>query len=214
MSRVGASVLLVDDHPIVLHGLGALLRAQGWIERVVESTTAHEASRLITVERPDVAVIDLGLPDGDGVDLVRQVLRAAPECRVLIFTTTRDDHALRSAFGAGAKGYVLKGTESSAVVRAVRTVLDGGVVLGPDVDYDALVSSVTALRPPLDQLTSAQIDLLTGLAKGWSTAKIARESGVTTKTVRNRVSHLLGALKVTDRVQAVLLAREQGLGER
>jgi two-component system, NarL family, nitrate/nitrite response regulator NarL len=205
------TVLLVDDHPLLRRGLAAMLGLEDWVGRVVEAGSVREGAALGAVEAVDVAVVDLGLPDGSGVDLVRR-LRRTPGCPVLVLTMTRDDAAVRECLTAGATGYVLKDSPPDAVVRAARTVLDGGLVLGPEVASAALPrSGASALPPPLDRLTPADLRLLTLLARGRTNAEAARELGVAEKTVRNRVALMLGVLGVADRVQAALLARDGGL---
>lgn len=206
-----ATVLVVDDHPVVRRGLAAMLGLEDWVGRVVEAGSVREGATLGATERVDVAVVDLGLPDGDGVELVRR-LRRAPGCPVLVLTMTRDEGVVRTCLAAGAGGYLLKDSAPDAVVRAARTVLDGGLVLGPEIAAAALPRGRPARLPaPLDRLSPADLRLLALLADGRTNARIATELGVAEKTVRNRVSVLLGALGVEDRVQAALLAREKGL---
>lgn len=207
-----AAVLLVDDHPLVRHGLRLLLEAEPWVDRVVEAATAGEAARLATTARPDVAVVDLGLPDSDGVELIRLLRRVVPECRTLVLTMTRDEASVRACLAAGAAGYMLKDTAPRAVVNAIRTVLDGGLVLGPRVTAGpAGAGRDGPLPPPLDRLAPHDIQLLTLLAEGNRNGEIARALGISEKTVRNRLSGILARLGVADRVQAALLARDKGL---
>lgn len=207
----GVTVLVVDDHPLLRRGLATLLGLEDWVGRVVEAGTVRDGATTGAVEAVDVAVVDLGLPDGSGVELVRR-LRRAPGCPVLVLTMTRDDAVVRDCLAAGATGYVLKDSPPDTVVRAARTVLDGGLVLGPQVASAALPRDrPSALPPPLDRLTPADLRLLTLLARGRTNAEAARELGVAEKTVRNRVALMLGLLGVTDRVQAALLARDHGL---
>ena len=209
MSSPAATVLVVDDHPVVRRGLAAMLGLEDWVSRVVEAGSVREGAG--AAERVDVAVVDLGLPDDDGVELVRR-LRHNPGCPVLVLTMTRDEGVVRACLAAGAGGYVLKDSPPDAVIRAVRTVLDGGLVLGPEVAGAALPTARPARLPaPLDRLSPADVRLLTLLAEGRTNPRIATELGVAEKTVRNRVSSLLGVLGVEDRVQAALLAREKGL---
>jgi len=210
-----ATVLVVDDHPVVRRGLTAMLGLEEWVGRVVEAGSVRNGAALGATERVDVAVVDLGLPDGDGVELVRR-LRRSPGCPVLVLTMTRDEGIVRACLAAGAGGYLLKDSPPDAVVRAARTVLDGGLVLGPEVARAALTTGMDIARParlpaPLDRLTPADLRLLALVADGRTNPRIAAELGVAEKTVRNRVSALLGVLGVEDRVQAALLAREKGL---
>ena len=211
MSSDAATVLVVDDHPLMRRGLAAILGLEAWVGRVVEAGSVREGAALGATARVDVAVVDLGLPDGDGVELVRR-LRRAPGCPVLVLTMTRDEGVVRACLAAGAGGYVLKDSPPDAVVRAARTVLDGGLVLGPEVAGAALAAGRPArLAPPLDRLSPADVRLLALIADGRPNPAIATALGVTEKTVRNRVSVLLGVLGVADRVQAALLAWEKGL---
>jgi two-component system, NarL family, response regulator DevR len=206
-----ATVLVVDDHPVVRRGLAAMLGLEDWVGRVVEAGSVREGAAVGATERADVAVVDLGLPDGDGVELVRR-LRRAPGCPVLVLTMTRDEGVVRACLAAGAGGYLLKDSPPDAVVRAARTVLDGGLVLGPEIARAALPTGRPARLPaPLDRLSPADLRLLGLLADGRTNPRIAAELGVAEKTVRNRVSALLGVLGVEDRVQAALLAREKGV---
>jgi DNA-binding NarL/FixJ family response regulator len=203
-----ATVLFVDDHPLVRHGLRVLLDAEPWVGRVVEAGTARQAAQLAVAERPDVAVVDLGLPDEDGLELVRRLRRTVPECPVLVLTMTRSESLVRECLDAGAAGYVLKETAPRAVVTAIRAVLDGGVVLGPEV---TVRSTAAPLPAPLDRLVPYDVRLLTLVATGYRNGEIARTMGISEKTVRNRLSGILVQLGVADRVQAVLLARDKGL---
>ncbi len=207
-----ATVLLVDDHPLVRRGLSALLGLEPWVGRVVEAGSVAEAAREAVLAVPDVAVVDLGLPDGDGVDLVRR-LRRSPGCPVLVLTMSREPAAVRGSLDAGATGYVLKDSQPDVVVRAARTVLDGGLVLGPAVALSAVGQS-RRLPPPLDRLSPTELRILRRVAEGRTNPELATELGVEEKTVRNRVSQVIGKLGVADRLQAALLARDLGLLDR
>lgn len=203
------TVLVVDDHPLMRRGLATLLGLEDWVARVVEAGSVREGAATGAAEAVDVAVVDLGLPDGSGVELVTR-LRRTPGCPVLVLTMTREDASVRACLDAGATGYVLKDSPPDAVVRATRTVLDGGLVLGPGVAAPG-TRRPTALPAPLDRLSPGDLRLLTLIARGRTNGQLARELGVTEKTVRNRVALLLGQLGVADRVQAALLARDTGL---
>lgn len=206
-----ATVLLVDDHPLLRRGLAALLGLEDWVSRVVEAGSVREGAATGAAEAVDVAVVDLGLPDGSGVELVTR-LRRNPGCPVLVLTMTRDDASVRECLAAGATGYVLKDSPPDTVVRAARTVLDGGLVLGPEVASAALGTARPAAVPaPFDRLSPGDVRLLTLIAQGRTNPQLSRELGVAEKTVRNRVALLLGQLGVADRLQAALLARDRGL---
>jgi two-component system nitrate/nitrite response regulator NarL len=212
VTSAGPTILIVDDHPVMLHGLSALIEAEQWSGRVVAAASVREAAELAVTQRPDLAVVDLGLPDGDGVDLIRQIRRAVPACAVLVLTMTSETAVVRSCLAAGASGYVLKSSPPLTVVRALRTVADGGLVLGPGVDPPAVLDpGVRELPPPLDRLSPQDVRLLALVADGRSNPEIARTLGLSDKTVRNRLSAILARLGVADRVQAALLARDKGL---
>jgi DNA-binding NarL/FixJ family response regulator len=206
------TVLIVDDHPVLRHGLAAMLAAESWTAQITQAGTVSEGARLAVTERPDVAVVDLGLPDGSGVDLIRQIKRSVPDCAVVVLTMTDDASAVQACLGAGAVGYIRKDTAPQVVVRAVLTAAEGGVVLGPNVDAQALVRPEPADLPaPLNRLGARDLKLLRLLGDGRSNSEIARQLGVSEKTVRNRMSVIFSVLGVADRVQAALLAREKGL---
>ena len=131
---VAHTVLVVDDHPVVRRGLAMMLAGEQWIEHVVEAGTAQEARRLVTLDRPDIAVVDLTLPDGDGVSLIREMSIAAPDCVVLVVTMTNDPGTVRAALDAGARRLdVLKDASPELLIAALRTAAAGGRVLGPEV---------------------------------------------------------------------------------
>lgn len=214
----GAAILIVDDHPVVRRGLLALLQAEPWVGRVLEAATFAEGVELAVTQNPSAAVVDLGLPDGDGVELVRRVRRSAPDCAVLVLTMTSDDRVVRRCLESGAAGYVLKSTDPVMVVRAIQTVLEGGLVLGPGVASSALPGGPGELAFPLNQLSGVEVRLLALVADGRSNGQIATRLGVSEKTVRNRLSTVLTKIGAADRLQAALLARDKGLtldhGER
>ncbi|KXK60752.1 hypothetical protein AWW66_17260 [Micromonospora rosaria] len=208
----GIHVLVVDDHPVVCRGLASLLGAETWIGRVSEAGTVREARRLVTTERPQVAIIDLGLPDGDGVELAGQLSVVAPFCATIVMTMTNDPDTVRAALAAGARGYLLKDSAPELVVAAVRTVAGGGSALGPGVATGPAPTG-RSHRPagPLDRLSPRERELLGLLAHGHTNREIAARLSLSEKTVRNLLSIITGKLGVADRVQAVLLARRHGL---
>lgn len=209
-----AVVLLVDDHPVVRRGLAAMLQGQSWVGGLIEAGTVDEAVRLAVLERPDVAIVDLGLPDGDGVGLIRRVRNAVPGCAVLVLTMTRDDATVQSCLGAGAAGYLLKESAPDALLPALRTVLDGGLVLGPGVATTALSGARRGVPPPFDLLSPRELQHVGLLATGLSGWQIADALNVTEKTVRNQMAAILAKLGVSDRVRLALMARDAGLHDQ
>ena len=212
MPTAGPTILIVDDHPVLRHGLAALLQAEDWVGRIVEGSTVAEGAELAVRERPQLAVVDLGLPDGDGVELIRRIRRSVPACLVLVLTMSAEESAVRAGLNAGARGYVLKTTSPLAIIRAVQTVAEGGLVLGPGVTAGGMDPQVRPeLEPPLDRLSPHEVRLLGLVSEGRSNPEIARLLELSEKTVRNRLSTILVKLGVADRVQAALLARDRGL---
>lgn len=212
MPTAGLTIMIVDDHPVLRHGLAALLQAEPWVGRIVEAATVAEGAEVAVRERPQLAVVDLGLPDGNGVELIRRVRRAIPDCLVLVLTMSSEESAVRAGLDAGARGYVLKSTPPLAIVRAVQTVAEGGLVLGPGVTTVGLAGPERpGMEPPLDRLAPHEVRLLGLVSDGRSNPEIARVLELSEKTVRNRLSVILVKLGVADRVQAALLGRDRGL---
>ncbi len=209
-----ALVLLVDDHPVVRRGLAAMLNGVPWVGRLIEAGTVVEALRLGVLDKPDAAIIDLGLPDGDGVSLIRRLRHAVPDCLVLVLTMTQDDATVQACLAAGATGYLLKESAPDALLPALRTVLDGGLVLGPRVATAALSGTRGGVPSPFDLLSPRELQHVGLLAAGLSGGQIADALNVTEKTVRNQMAAILAKLGISDRVRLALLARDAGLHER
>jgi len=206
------SILIVDDHPVVRGGLRALLAGEPWVSAISEAGSMAEARRLATERQPDVAVIDLGLPDGDGTELIRRLSAIAPGCAMVVLTMTNEPAGVQAALEAGARGYVLKDSAPDMLVGMLRTVAAGGRVLGPRVDTEAAAGPGAARASgPLDRLTPRERRILVMLGNGCGNAEIARELSLRDKTVRNQISMLITKLAVADRTQAVLLAQRAGL---
>lgn len=203
-------LLLVDDHPVFLEGLAVLLGDQDWAEVVAVARTASEALERQAGARADVAVVDLRLPDLDGVELTRRLLARQPGLRVLLLTMHAGQDVVLRGLAAGAAGYVLKDAEPEDVLGAIRQVARGGLVVG--------AGAVAPVRAQLDgadqlpELPDRDRELLDLLAQGLTTSAIAHRLGVAPKTVRNRLSALYAALGVSDRSGALLRARSAGLG--
>lgn len=207
-------VLIVDDHPVVRRGLRAMLEGESWVEDVVEAATVQEALKEAVSRQVHVVAMDVTLPDGDGIEATRLIIRRCPGVNVLMVTFHDDEDRVARALRAGARGYVLKDTEPDIVVDALRTVAGGGVVLGPRIGPEVLANlqrTPTELPPPFDQLTQREREILAGLVRGDSNARIAKQLNVTEKTVRNQLTTVFTKLSVDGRVQAALLARDAGI---
>lgn len=206
MTRIG--VYLLDDHEIVRRGLRGLLEEEGDIDVVGEARTARSALREIPSLQPDVAVLDVRLPDGSGIEVCRELRSTAPEVRALILTSYDDDEALFAAIMAGASGYLLKVIAGSDVVSAVRRVHAGQSLIDP-----ALMSRVlerlrrgTDHEPALASLSEQEHRVLLLVAEGQTNRQIASHMFLSEKTVKNYVSSILTKLGLESRTQAAVLA--------
>jgi DNA-binding NarL/FixJ family response regulator len=207
-------VLVADDHPVVRHGLCALLESLDDFEVVAAAGTGREAVREAVLQRPDVAMLDLQMPDGDGFTAIRELRRAAPDVAVCVLTMHADDDSLFTAMQAGARGYLLKGAEQEDIARALRAIARGEVLFAPEVAGRVLgrLTGPTAAARPFPQLTPREFDVLDLVAAGLPTALIAQQLGLSVKTVGNNVSSILAKLSLADRAQAAVVARDAGLG--
>ncbi len=209
-------VVVVDDHPLFRDGVRAALSGAEDVDVVGEAADVAGALEVVAELRPAVVLMDLNLPDGSGVDATRRLTAVAPEVRVLVMTMSTDDDAVVAAMRAGARGFVVKGAGRRDLVDSVRTVAEGGAVFSPVVadrlaGYFAGLTAVPA-REAFPQLTEREREVLDLVARGLDNRRIARELVLSDKTVRNHVSNVLAKLEVADRAEAVLRARNAGLG--
>jgi len=207
-------VVLADDHPVVRAGLTALLGSLSGIEVVAVAADGHAAVKEVVLHRPDVAVLDLQMPGQDGFAATREITRRMPEVAVLVLTMFTDDESVFAAMRAGARGYVVKGAEQDEIGRAIRAVASGEAIFGPGVAQRVLqyFSTPQAAVDPFPDLTGREREILDLLARTLPNSAIARRLGLSPKTVANHISSILAKLQVADRAQAVLRAREAGLG--
>lgn len=208
-------VFLLDDHEVVRRGLVDLLQASGDIEVVGESGLAQEATRRIPALRPDVAILDARLPDGNGIDVCRDVRAVDSTIKGLILTSYEDDEALFAAIMAGASGYVLKQIRGTDLVDAVRRVAQGQSLLDPAVTQRVLERIRHGVEQPreLASLTDQERRILELIAEGLTNREIANRMFLAEKTVKNYVSSLLAKLGLERRTQAAVLATRL-LGDR
>jgi len=210
---VSVSVVIVDDHPVFRAGLAALLDSEPGIQVVGEGDSGAAAVRLAADLQPDVIVMDLHMPDVDGVEATRSIAQTSPRIAVLVLTMFDDDDSVFAAMRAGARGYLLKGSNQAEVVRAVHVVGSGSAVFGPAIA--SRVMDYFSRRPTktsFPQLTDREHEILAMLAEGHNNAAIATRLRISSKTVRNHVSNIFTKLAVADRAHAIIRAREAGLG--
>lgn len=202
---VAMRVLIAEDHFVTRSGLKAILGAEPDIEIVAEAERGADAIALFRVHRPDVAVIDLRLPDMSGIDVIRTVHAEFADAHLLVLTATDASEAVYRALQAGAHGYLLKDATASALVHAVRDVAAGRRVMTP------AVAAQLAERMPQSQLTPREIDVLRLVAGGRSNKRIADELGLSEATVRTHVSNILSKLGADDRTHAATEALRRGI---
>jgi DNA-binding NarL/FixJ family response regulator len=207
-------VLIADDHPLVRQGLQAALAPMADVEVVAEATTGKEAIREAVLHRPDVVVMDLQMPDLNGIDATRELARALPSAAVLVLTMFDDDDWVFAAMRAGARGYVLKGAEQHEITRAITAVAAGEAIFGPAVATRVLAyfAAPPATPTPFPELTAREREVLDLLAAGHNNRQIADQLSLSAKTVANHISAIFAKLQVADRTQAILRARDAGLG--
>jgi DNA-binding NarL/FixJ family response regulator len=202
-------ILLVDDHPVVRDGLRATLETQDDIRIVGEAGTGREAAESALALRPDVILMDLEMPDVDGVEATRRIREAWPEARIIVFTAFDTDERILGAVQAGAQGYLLKGVARDELFRAVRVVHAGGSLLHPVV-ASKLLRHMSGPRGSTG-LTEREQEVLTLMARGLPNKEIAAALTITERTVKFHVSSILGKLGAGNRTEAVSMAAQHGL---
>ncbi|HEY5490207.1 MAG TPA: response regulator transcription factor [Gemmatimonadaceae bacterium] len=202
-------VLVVDDHPVVRHGLMAILRWEQDIELVGEAADGAEAVRMILDHQPDVVLLDLRLPQLSGVEVMRRVRGKAPGTRFLVLTTYDTDEYIAPALAAGANGYLLKDVEPDELSRGIHALMQGGAALEPKVAAHVLGHLVDDEAG--DGLSEREMDVLRLLPSGSSNKTIAAQLGLSENTVKSHISHLFSKLGVQSRAEAVSAAMQRGL---
>ncbi len=205
-------ILIVDDHPLIREGLRAVLETQPDMELVGEAVDGIEAVARALALKPDVILMDLALPRKDGIEAMREILRIVPTTRVLVLSNYLDDEKVFGALKAGAKGYILKETNSQELRQAVRSVYQGKAALDPAVQRK-LVDQLTGaiVSQPENELTERELEVLRLMARGFTNPQIASRLSVAEGTVRFHVSNVLRKLGMENRTQAVLYALQKGL---
>jgi DNA-binding NarL/FixJ family response regulator len=208
-------VVVVDDHQIVRDGLQALIGALDGLEVVGLAADGRDALHVVDEQKPDVVVMDIQMPQLDGIEATRRITSRRPEVRVVMLTMNEDDDTVISAIRAGASGYLLKGSGAEEVLGAIRAAHAGGMIFGASLA--SRVAGLFAGRPttqeqPFPELTDRERSVLELLAAGRSNDAIARELFVSNKTARNAVSSIYAKLHAAGRAEAIIKAREAGFG--
>ncbi|MGK5678285.1 response regulator [Actinoplanes sp. URMC 104] len=201
-------ILLVDDHPVVRHGLRGMLDAEPDLTVVGEASSGAEGVAQAVALRPDVVLMDLRMPGGDGVSATEQIVASAPGVRVMVLTTYESDRDILRAIEAGAGGYLLKDASPAELADAVRAAARGETVLAPSV-ASTLVRQVRRPAPPA--LSAREIEVLRLVARGLTNADIGRQLFISEATVKTHLLRAFNKLDVADRTAAVTTAMEHGL---
>lgn len=215
MGEAVTRVVIADDHPVFRRGLKALLDGEDGLEVVGDAADGQEAVKVVLDLEPDVVVMDLHMPVLGGVEAAKQIREVLPDIGVLVLTMHEDDELVFAAMKAGARGYLVKTTDDDEIVRAVQAIGAGEAIFSATIaqrmmGYFTAISSSKAVLFP--QLTDRERDVLELMASGLDNPSIAYKLSLSGKTVRNRVSAIFTKLQVADRAQAIVRAREAGLG--
>jgi DNA-binding NarL/FixJ family response regulator len=208
-------VLIADDHPVVRDGLRALLTSVPGYDVVAEVATGADAVREAVLHAPDVALVDLQMPGLDGFEATREIGRSAPQVAVLILTMHEDDDSVFAAMRAGARGYLVKGATQEEILGGISAVARGEAIFGPGVAQRVLAffrAGPSPAEPAFPELTPREREILDLLAAGLPNAAIGERLGLAPKTVANNVSSIFVKLQVAGRPEAIVRAREAGLG--
>jgi DNA-binding NarL/FixJ family response regulator len=210
-------VLLVDDDALMRAGLASILSSDAAVDVVGEAADGRDAVERVDALRPDVVLMDVRMPEVDGITATRDVVAASPDTRVVILTTFEDDVYIFGALTAGASGFLLKRTTPESLIEAIKAVAAGDSLLSPSVTrrvidrMAALPSGEALLDRRLEELTARERDVLEQIARGLSNAEIAGALVIEESTVKTHVKRILLKLGLRDRVQAVIFAYESGL---
>jgi DNA-binding NarL/FixJ family response regulator len=211
-------ILIADDHPHFREGLSALLLSAPDLEVVGEAADGEETISLAAELQPDVILMDLDMPGVGGIEATRQILNTSPHISILVISMHEDADLVFAALQAGARGYLLKGAPKAEILRAIRAVVSGEAIFGPTI-AKRLMNYFTSPRPSaappeaFPELTEREREILALLAQHQTNPEIARRLHLSQKTVRNHVSNIFTKLRVSDRAQAIIRAREAGLGQ-
>jgi DNA-binding NarL/FixJ family response regulator len=215
-------LLIVDDHTLFREGLQAIFLSVSDIEVVGEAASGENAIQQAEILKPDVILMDIQMADMNGIEASKRILETLPETKIIMLTMLEDSESLFAAMVAGARSYVLKGADKAEVLKTIRAVADGEVLFGAAIahrvtDYfrnlSAVIYSTCISSKPFPDLSERELEVLDLIARGFNNHEIAGQLHVTVKTVSNHISNIFSKLHVADRAQAIIKAREAGLGK-
>jgi DNA-binding NarL/FixJ family response regulator len=210
-------ILIVEDHPMFREGLRKMLETVEEFEVVGEAGSGEEALELALNLKPAIILMDLNLPKMSGIEATQKMVSVLPDIGILVLTMYDDDHSVFAAMRAGARGYLLKEANRNEIVRAIQAVGEGEAIFSPAIArrmmfyFEAKTKQVKTEAFP--QLTEREREVLDYIARGKNNLDIAKTLGLNQKTIRNHVSNILNKLQASDRAQAIIMAREAGLGQ-
>jgi DNA-binding NarL/FixJ family response regulator len=209
-------IVIADDHPVFRFGLRAMLTAEPSADVIGEAASGEEAIALAATLLPDVIVMDLNMPGVNGIEATRRILAATPHIGILVMTMFEDDDSVFAAMRAGARGYLLKGAEGEQTVHAIRAVSAGEAIFSPAIAQRLMqyFGAPPPSAPPqaFPELTDREREVLDLIAHGYTNAAIAEQLVISPKTVRNHVSNIFSKLQVAGRAEAIIRARDAGMG--
>ncbi len=204
-------ILIADDHGVLRAGLRALLSAEPNLEVVAEAANGGEALRLAPELTPDIILLDLNMPDLDGIEVTRRLANIYPEARVLILTVHEDESLLQEAIRAGAAGYIIKRAVESELISAIEAVQRGDLYVHPAMTrslFNNLPAAAPASGPPIETLTPREVDVLRLIAQGYTNRQTARDLTISVRTVESHRANLMDKLNLRSRVELVRYARD------
>jgi DNA-binding NarL/FixJ family response regulator len=218
MTEPNLRILVVDDHQLFREGLAALLNAAPFITVSGEAGTGAEAIAQAAALEPQVILMDIQMPDMNGIEATRRILADFPAIKIIMLTMLEDDDSLFAAMRAGARGYILKGADKAEVLRTVAAVAEGHALFGPAIagritGFFQRSAQAQTTAVPFPDLTEREREVLTLIAQGLNNTEIASRLFVSGKTISNHISNIFNKLQVVDRAQAIIKARSAGLGE-
>jgi len=209
-------ILIADDHTLFRDGLRALFASLPDTAVIAEASSGTEAVTLAEEHQPDVILMDIQMPGMNGIEATRRIVETSPHIGVIVVTMFEDDDSVFAAMRAGARGYVLKGSDQDEMLRTIQAVARGEALFGPNIAARLATffnSSRSSSIEAFPELTDREREVLQLLAQGMTNQQIAQSLYISVKTVRNHVSNIFSKLQVADRVQAIIRARDAGLGQ-